>query len=59
MFKIIFNKMEKQTVNDFERDAKNRLTRDAYDYYRSGANGMISLLDSERAYEKLYLKTRA
>lgn len=46
-------------MKDFERDAKNRLTRDAYDYYRSGANGMISLVDSERAYEKLYLKTRA
>ena len=46
-------------MKDFERDAKNRLTRDAYDYFRSGANGMISLVDSERAYEKLYLKTRA
>jgi isopentenyl diphosphate isomerase/L-lactate dehydrogenase-like FMN-dependent dehydrogenase len=59
MLKIILNKMDKQTVRDFEKDAKDRLTRDAYDYYRSGANGMISLLDSERAYDKLYLKTRA
>jgi len=51
--------MEKFTVKDFERDARHRLTKDAYEYYSSGANGMISLVDSERAYDKLHLKTRA
>jgi len=39
-------------VRDFEKSAHMRLTESAFNYYRSGANGMISLNDAERAYDK-------
>jgi len=36
-----------------------RLSKQALDYYRSGANAMISLHDAEAAFDKYKLKTRA
>jgi isopentenyl diphosphate isomerase/L-lactate dehydrogenase-like FMN-dependent dehydrogenase len=48
-----------ESIRDYEMAAKDKLTQSAYDYYRSGANGMVSLADNERAYHRLYLKTSA
>jgi 4-hydroxymandelate oxidase len=41
------------TVKDFERVARGRLTRSAYDYYRSGSDSERALKRNERAYERL------
>jgi len=47
------------TVKHFEEVAHQRLSKQAIDYYRSGANAMISLQDSEAAFDKYKLKTKA
>jgi (S)-2-hydroxy-acid oxidase len=50
---------DKYTVKDFENAAQERLTKHAWDYYRSGANGMVSLKDSELAFDRIQLKGKA
>jgi 4-hydroxymandelate oxidase len=40
------------TVRDFERAARRRLSRGAYDYYRSGADGERTLRENVRAFER-------
>ncbi|HTJ83686.1 MAG TPA: alpha-hydroxy acid oxidase [Polyangiaceae bacterium] len=43
------------TVKDFERAARSRLSKMAYDYYRSGADSEAALRRNERAYRRLVL----
>jgi 4-hydroxymandelate oxidase len=40
------------TVHDFEKAARERLSKMAYDYYRSGADGERTLEANERAYDR-------
>ena len=40
------------TVSDFEKLAKEKLTRAAYDYYSSGANDEITLRENIEAYKR-------
>lgn len=44
------------TVRDFERAARRVLTRQAYDYYRSGADGERTLRENARAFERWILR---
>jgi hypothetical protein len=37
-------------IKDFEEIARKRIPKNAYDYYRSGANAGISLREGEREY---------
>ncbi|MEZ4296781.1 MAG: alpha-hydroxy acid oxidase [Polyangiaceae bacterium] len=46
------------TVRDFERRARGALSKQAYDYYRSGADGERTLRDNERAFRKLCIHPR-
>ena len=46
-------------IKDFEQEAQPRLTKFAWDYYRAGANSMVSLLDGELAFDKIPLKLKA
>ena len=46
------------TVRDFERAAAAALTKQAYDYFRSGADGERTLRDNRRAFRKLTLWPR-
>jgi (S)-2-hydroxy-acid oxidase len=45
------------SVKDFERIAADNLPKAAYDYYRSGANGSVSLKDNEDKFKDIHLKT--
>ena len=45
------------SFKDFEVAASKNLSKAAYDYYRAGANGSISLRDNEEAFTKMYIKT--
>ena len=47
------------TVKEFEMEAVTRLPKHAYDYYRSGANGQVTLESTKQAYDKIYLRPRA
>lgn len=47
------------TTKQFEEAAKERLTKNARDYYYSGANGMVSLADAEHQFAHYRLKTKA
>jgi len=47
------------TVADYERAAKRRLTKTAYDYYRSGADAERALARNERAFEDFVIWYRA
>lgn len=40
------------TVRDFERAARRALTKQAYDYYRSGADGERTLRENVRAFDR-------
>ena len=44
------------SIKDFEEVAKKRLAKPAYDYYSSGANGMVSLKEGIEIYGKLKLR---
>ena len=46
------------TVRDFERAARRVLTKQAYDYYRSGADGERTLRENARAFERWELRPR-
>lgn len=46
------------TVRDFERAARRTLTKQAYDYYRSGADGERTLRENERAFRRWILHPR-
>ncbi len=43
---------------DYERAAQERLTTMAYDYFRGGANDMVTLTDNRTAFERLRLRPR-
>lgn len=45
------------TIADFEKKASENLTKNAYDYYRAGANGCHSLQDNVVKFRDIYLKT--
>lgn len=52
--------MEKYlSIRDFEEIAKDRLPKVTYDYYRSGANAMVSIKETEQAFTRIKLKTKA
>ncbi len=42
-----------QTVRDYERAARETLTKNAYDYFRSGSDSERALSRNERAYRRL------
>jgi isopentenyl diphosphate isomerase/L-lactate dehydrogenase-like FMN-dependent dehydrogenase len=46
------------TVRDFERAARRVLTKQAYDYYRSGADAERTLRENVRAFERWSLRPR-
>jgi isopentenyl diphosphate isomerase/L-lactate dehydrogenase-like FMN-dependent dehydrogenase len=46
------------TVRDFERAARRVLTQQAYDYYRSGADGERTLRENARAFDRWILRPR-
>ncbi len=46
------------TVRDFEREARGKLSKAAYDYFRSGADAERTLRDNERAFRRLTLSPR-
>lgn len=46
------------TVRDFERAARRALTKQAYDYYRSGADGERTLRENVRAFDRWSLCPR-
>lgn len=46
------------TVKDFQRAARRVLTKSAYDYYRSGADGERTLRENVRAFERLTFHPR-
>jgi (S)-2-hydroxy-acid oxidase len=46
-------------LSDFQKFAENTLPRNAYDYYASGANDMITLRDNHDAYTRLKIIPRA
>lgn len=43
-------------VKDFEKKAADNLPKRAYDYYRAGANGCVSLHDNEYKFRNIHLK---
>lgn len=50
--------MEPITVKDFEKLASEKIDRNAWDYYSSGANDEITLRGNCSAFEKIFLKYR-
>lgn len=46
------------TVRDFERAARLTLTKPAYDYFRSGADGERTLRENQRAFRRLTIWPR-
>jgi isopentenyl diphosphate isomerase/L-lactate dehydrogenase-like FMN-dependent dehydrogenase len=46
------------SISDFERLAKEELPQMAFDYYYSGANDEITLLENCNAYKRIFLKYR-
>jgi 4-hydroxymandelate oxidase len=45
-------------LNDFEQAAKAKLPQMVYDYYAGGAHDEVTLLENDRAYDKIRLKYR-
>lgn len=45
-------------IRDFEIAAKKRISRDAWGYYKSGANYEITLKENENAFNRLRLRPR-
>jgi isopentenyl diphosphate isomerase/L-lactate dehydrogenase-like FMN-dependent dehydrogenase len=45
-------------VQDLEAIAAKKLPKNAYDYYRSGANGEITLKETYEAFKSIKLKQR-
>ena len=43
---------EPVTISDFENHAKEFLPKNAWDYYRSGANEGITLKENRRAFDR-------
>ena len=39
-------------IKDFEERAKQKLTRNAYNYYASGADGQQTLKENEHAFKR-------
>jgi isopentenyl diphosphate isomerase/L-lactate dehydrogenase-like FMN-dependent dehydrogenase len=52
------DKRDLVNVFDYETAAREKLTRTAYDYYRSGANDEITLHENHVAYERIRLYPR-
>ncbi|KAJ2488027.1 Hydroxyacid oxidase 1 [Coemansia sp. RSA 2050] len=52
--------MAKSLVNldDFEQHALRNLDRNALDYYRSGAQDMITLRENQRAFDRMFIRPR-
>ncbi|KAJ1803536.1 Hydroxyacid oxidase 1 [Coemansia sp. RSA 2598] len=46
------------SLDDFEQYALNNLDRNALDYYRSGAQDMITLRDNQRAFDRIAIRPR-
>lgn len=44
------------SIQDFETLASQNLPRNSYDYYRSGANGQVSLNDNVEIFKSIHLK---
>ena len=47
------------SIADFEREAKLRLNKGAFDYYSAGANAMVSLRECQEVFGKIKLKPKA
>ncbi|KAJ1863321.1 Hydroxyacid oxidase 1 [Coemansia sp. RSA 2703] len=45
-------------LDDFERQAAVSLDRNALDYYRSGAQDMLTLRDNQRAFDRIQIRPR-
>lgn len=45
-------------VREFEEEAKKRIPKNAWEYYRSGANYELSLRESEAAFDRLRIRPR-
>lgn len=45
------------TISDFEKKASENLTKNAYDYYRAGANGCHTLEENVVKFRDIKLKT--
>src|SRR5210317_2358556 len=54
----IMDKKDLVNVFDYETEARAKLPKMAYDYYRSGANDEITLHENHNAYERIKLKPR-
>ncbi|KAJ2666167.1 Hydroxyacid oxidase 1 [Coemansia sp. RSA 1199] len=46
------------SLDDFERHAYARLDRNALDYYRSGAQDMITVRENKRAFDRIVVRPR-
>ncbi|KAJ2549406.1 hypothetical protein EV175_004463, partial [Coemansia sp. RSA 1933] len=46
------------SLDDFEKQAALRLDRNALDYYRSGAQDMVTLQENQRAFDRIALRPR-
>lgn len=46
------------SISDFEKTAKEKLDKTAYDYYSSGANEEITLKENTEAFKRIFLKYR-
>ncbi|KAJ2027561.1 Hydroxyacid oxidase 1 [Coemansia sp. S610] len=46
------------SLDDFEQHALRNLDRNALDYYRSGAQDMITLRENQRAFDRVFIRPR-
>ncbi|KAJ1720142.1 hypothetical protein LPJ53_005201, partial [Coemansia erecta] len=46
------------SLDDYERQTARSLDRNALDYYRSGAQDMLTLRDNQRAFDRIQLRPR-
>ncbi|KAJ2859330.1 Hydroxyacid oxidase 1 [Coemansia aciculifera] len=46
------------SLDDFEQHAMRNLDRNALDYYRSGAQDMITLKENQRAFDRVFIRPR-
>ncbi|KAJ1729671.1 Hydroxyacid oxidase 1 [Coemansia sp. BCRC 34490] len=52
------NLQQMVSLDDFERLASQSLDRNALDYYRSGAQDMITLRENQRAFDRIVVRPR-
>ncbi len=51
--------LELHNLFDYEKHAKDQLPRQAFDYYASGANDMITLRENRKAFSYLTIRPRS